>query len=284
MAPLLPVKKIYVDSQFMSADSVSGSNFIFELPFSITLPKECIFLIDDVCIPHTWYSIETNINDKLYIYLSYAAPASGTPISLIVQLPAGNYNGTLFQAELQSLLNAQLPGIFTVTYNATTSNVTIAATSAPTGCNFQILTDNDLSTSLNGLFTQSFNKSNPASINDILRNYGTAPKYSTSNPYTSGFLNFSPINNLYLSSPNLGTFTTLAPRGSMNVIKKIPVSADFGYMIIDRVVSTHDYLECGAQNLRSLEFNLRDGKGNYIQLHGENISFSVVFSTQMEDR
>jgi hypothetical protein len=50
-------------------------------------------------------------------------------------------------------------------------------------------------------------------------------------------LNLSPINNLYLSSPNLGTFTTLSPTGSMNVIKKIPVSAVWGYMIIDRVVS-----------------------------------------------
>ena len=70
----------------------------------------------------------------------------------------------------------------------------------------------------------------------------------------------------------------------MNVIKKIPVSADWGYMIIDRVVSQHDYLECGAQNLRTLEFNLRDAKGNHIPLHGENISFSIVFSTQLEDR
>ncbi len=97
-------------------------------------------------------------------------------------------------------------------------------------------------------------------------------------------MNLSPINNIYLSSPNLGTFTTLSPTGSMNVIKKIPVSADWGYMIIDRVVSQHDYLECGAQNLRTLEFNLRDAKGNYIPLHGENISFSIVFSTQLEDR
>ena len=97
-------------------------------------------------------------------------------------------------------------------------------------------------------------------------------------------MNFSPINNLYLSSPDLGTFTTLSPTGSMNVIKKIPVSADWGYMIIDRVVSQHDYLECGAQNLRTLEFNLRDAKGNEIPFHGENISFSIVFSTQLEDR
>ena len=108
--------------------------------------------------------------------------------------------------------------------------------------------------------------------------------YNSTKPYTSGFLNLSPINNLYLSSPNLGTFTTLSPTGSMNVIKKIPVSADWGYMIIDRVVSQHDYQECGSQNLRTLEFNLRDAKGNYVAMHGENISVSFVFSPQLEDR
>ena len=68
MAPHLPVKKIYVDSRFRTSDSDSSSNFKFPLPFSITLPKECIFLIDDVCIPHAWYTVETNVNDMIFIY------------------------------------------------------------------------------------------------------------------------------------------------------------------------------------------------------------------------
>jgi hypothetical protein len=55
-------------------------------------------------------------------------------------------------------------------------------------------------------------------------------------------------------------------------------------MTIDPVTSAHDYLECGGQTLRIIEFNLIDGQGNYIPLHGETISFSIVFSTQSEDR
>ena len=165
------------------------------------------------------------------------------------------------------------------------SNLTLSLPATTTSAVwFKILTDADIATRLNGSFTAYINARNPASINDILRNNGNSPQYNNGNPYTSGFLNLSPINNIYLSSPNLGTCTTIAPNGSQNVIKKIPVSADFGYMIIDRVVSQHDYLECGGQSLMTMEFNLRDSKGNYIPLHGDNISFSIVFSTQLEDR
>ena len=93
-------------------------------------------------------------------------------------------------------------------------------------------------------------------MNDVLRNYGSysgeTPQYNINNPYKSGFLNFQGINNIYLSSPNLGCFTTIGPKGEQTIIKKIPVSSEFGYMIIDRSVSQHDYLECGKTTLRTL--------------------------------
>jgi hypothetical protein len=121
-------------------------------------------------------------------------------------------------------------------------------------------------------------------MNDILRNYEieTQP-YSQSTPFRSGFLNFQGINNMYLSSPNLGTFTTIGTREEATIIKKIPVSSDFGYMIIDRSVSVHNYLECGKCTLKTLEFHLRDSKGRYVPMHGSNISFSIVFATKAED-
>ena len=118
-------------------------------------------------------------------------------------------------------------------------------------------------------------------MNEVLRNYGDwagkTNQYDNQIPYKSGFLNFQGINNMYLSSPNLGTFTTIGPRGEQTIIKKIPVSSEFGYMIIDRRTSQHDYLECGKTTLRTLEFNLRDSKGQFVPLHNANISFSLVF-------
>ena len=36
---MLPVKKIYVDTKYRTANSVSSSNFKYELPYCVTLPE-----------------------------------------------------------------------------------------------------------------------------------------------------------------------------------------------------------------------------------------------------
>ena len=124
-------------------------------------------------------------------------------------------------------------------------------------------------------------------MNEVLRNYGNydgkTEQCDSSFSFRSGFLNFQGIDNIYLSSPNLGSFTTIGPKGEQTIIKTIPVSSEFGSMIIDRSVSQHDYFECGKTTLRTLEFSLRDGKGRLVPLHNANISFSLVFSINSED-
>jgi hypothetical protein len=92
-----------------------------------------------------------------------------------------------------------------------------------------------------------------------------------------------PIRNIFISSPNLGSFNTLGSRGEANVICKVPVNADFGYMVICNIIAAHDFLNCSKQTLRTTEFNLRDVKGNYLPLHGGHCSFSIVFSSINED-
>ena len=89
--------------------------------------------------------------------------------------------------------------------------------------------------------------------------------------------------NIYLSSPNLGTYTTLGSRGESNILKKIPVTSNYGYLIVDSNTSNHDFLDCSDQTLNTIEFNLKDVTGNIIPLHGSNISFSIVFAAHNED-
>ena len=142
---------------------------------------------------------------------------------------------------------------------------------------FKILTDYELTTSLNGYFSATYDRLNPASLNDVIKNFDTKT-YKSSDPFESGFIDLQSINNIYISSPNLGSFTTLGSRGEQNIIKKVPVSSDFGYMIIDRVTASNDYLECSKCTLRTVEFHLKDSHGRYIPLHNANVSFSIIFS------
>ena len=66
----LPVKKIYVDTKNKTSDSVSNSQFKWELPETISLPHNCIFYIDDITIPYSWYTINANLNDRLFIQMT----------------------------------------------------------------------------------------------------------------------------------------------------------------------------------------------------------------------
>ena len=99
----LPVKKIYVDSQYRTADSLDTSSFKIELPHSISMPRDSIFMIDDVCIPHAWQTIETDFNDRLYFFMLNTQ--TGNTYSRSIQLPNGNYTGDLLGANLQIALD-----------------------------------------------------------------------------------------------------------------------------------------------------------------------------------
>ena len=84
--------------------------------------------------------------------------------------------------------------------------------------------------------------------------------------------------NIYLTSPNLSSFSTIGARGENNIIKKIPITSDFGYLIVDSITSDHDWLDCSGITLNNVEFVLKDVKGNDVPLHGSHVSFSIVFS------
>ena len=66
----LPVKKIYIDTRYRTTDSISTSQFKWELPDTLALAHNTIFHLDDISIPHSWYIVEEDVNDALYIQIS----------------------------------------------------------------------------------------------------------------------------------------------------------------------------------------------------------------------
>ena len=139
------------------------------------------------------------------------------------------------------------------------------------------------------LTTQNYDTDNIYSCNEVLNNHGFTslmygnPSLSIYPIYVSNFLSLGLVRNIYISSPNLGSFSTLGARGEANIIKKIPVTSSFGSMIVDTGVSNHDFLDCSNHCLSTIEFNIKDVQGNLLPLHGSNVSFSIVFATRNED-
>jgi hypothetical protein len=274
----LPVKKIYIDSKFKRHDSVSSSNFKIELPYTLKLPDNAIFYVDDVCIPHNWYTVEAGVNDKLYFRLQ--VQGGGAVNDYIITLSSKIYNGTQFAAEVQSKITAATSQTTTCVYDQQTRQISILIGVLET--NFW--TDDVLKLVVNNVtwFGPTFDRGHLSSGNDLLSNNNkqTSPKDLDVQYY----LSLQPVRNIYMRSPNISSFNTIGCNGESSVIKKIPVSSNQGEMIFNNITSANDFLDCSRATWKTLEFHLVDVNSNYINLHGADVSFSLILDKQLPDQ
>ena len=270
---MLPIKKIYIDTRFMSSDSESSSNFKVDLPMTVTLPEDTVFYIDDICIPHSWYTIDEERNNKFYFKIGST--------SYVKTVPSGNYSTITLNAILVALMNSvqnthtantNIPGnTIGISTSTTSSNQTyiVDAVQYTNALTFEILTDKQ---------AIRLNYPTPVqSINNYLNN--NVPKINTyASEYVSPYVNLNPIRNLYITSGNFGGYNTMSISGERGIVKKVPVRANFNEMIYDDAVLGIDYLDCSRQSLSRLEFQLKDVYGNYINLHCNHWSCSIIFA------
>ena len=130
---MLPITKIYIDSKFKTFDSVSSSNFKIDLQTTLLFPDNSVFYIDDISIPHSWYTVEENINDQLYIFITPKEPDQDNSgvLHKIVKIDAGNYTGADIATELLSKIGLAInsntrPNILQVSFNARKNTIAIS--------------------------------------------------------------------------------------------------------------------------------------------------------------
>ena len=97
--------------------------------------------------------------------------------------------------------------------------------------------------------------------------------------YESGFLDLLSAHNIYLHCTDSGHFDSTGVRCENTIIKTIPVSSSFGYLVIDSIVAPHDKMDVSRQLVKTIQFSLKGILGNAINLHGANCSFSLIFVT-----
>ena len=125
---MLPIKKVYVDSKYKTKDSKSDSNFKFELPSTCLMPHNTVFYVDDVCIPHSWTTINEN-NDKLYLR---TVDANNVTTDYLLTIPKQVYNGTTFNSRIYALIQSATSISPTSAYDANTHKIKMPLV---TGCN-----------------------------------------------------------------------------------------------------------------------------------------------------
>ena len=87
-----------------------------------------------------------------------------------------------------------------------------------------------------------------------------------------------------MRSPNISSFSTIGCNGESSIIKKIPVSSNNGDMIFNNITSANDFLDCSRATWKTLEFHLVDVNSKYVNLHGANVSFSLILDKQIPDQ
>ena len=292
MSSTLKFKKVYIDTKFKTPDSKSTSDFSIELPETMYFDNNSsVFYIDDVCIPHNWYSITENLNDKLYLYVS--TPSLNVSFSRIITLAYGTYTPETLATEIQTKINAATGTLgtdsltFSCTYKSLTNLLEIKVETSSIGTNgwgFYILTPGDLKTKLGGKFTLSYDTQYPHDCNEVIGNYIGDNDFNSKNAvWKKGQVNLQPIRNIYIHSSALGNLSNIGPDGSQTVIKKIPVTADFNSYIFDQTVMYNDYNSCSGQTLKKLDFQFKTSRGEIIDFHGINVSFSLIFSRAQPD-
>ena len=254
----LEVKKIYVDSRYRTANSRSDSDFSIQLGRNIFLPEKCVCHIENCIIPHSWYTIEEGINDTMYYIVT------GNTTYNTATIPSTNYTG----ASLAAALNLVLTNGLTASYDLNTNKISISSSQVGS---FMILTDYDLQ--------QRYGLTSPNSCNDIITNRTTKINYPGA-PWISGMLNLQGFRAVYISSSTMSNYNTLGPQGENSIIKKVITDSDFGYLIIDQLVSDHDYLSVERLTLNTIDFQIRDVRGNLIPFHDSPVSFTIIFTVQ----
>ena len=279
----LPIKKLYIDTRYKSSDSISSTNFKINLPQSLTFPNNSVFYVDDISIPNAWYVIEKNINDKLYINVT----SNNTLINkfYIITIDPGNYTAIDFANELHTKCALSITDIpaangnifLTITYNYKKNSIYFDCEHST--YKFRILTPQDLKTDyIYDKYDESYDRNNPQDFNEIIGNLESVSTYHQfPTAYETKAINLQTIRNLYLHS-SMGNYNSLSVQGESTIIKKIPVTANKNEYIFDQVMTSNDFGDCSNQTLRTISFQLKDSKGNDINLHGNNWSFSIIFS------
>ena len=108
-------RRLVVDSRFRTKESVSNSNFTINLPYAVTVPAGSLMYVDSICLSHAWPTVQTNINDHLYVQERLTGQAADT--MRIIQLAPSTYNAEELKDEVVLKLNtgSTLPGVYSAT-------------------------------------------------------------------------------------------------------------------------------------------------------------------------
>ena len=108
-------QRIYVDSRDREVGE-SASEFDYSLTNNIVVDRESVTILDSVLLPNSWYTVEKERNDILFI----RATLTNVEHYLVAPVAQGYYDVDSFATAVAAALNAvtQLSREYTATFDA----------------------------------------------------------------------------------------------------------------------------------------------------------------------
>ena len=122
----------------------------------------------------------------------------------------------------------------------------------------------------------AYDPQNPQDTSELF-NFESSTGYLST--HVSSFIDLRSKHSLFVHSPSFGNFTSIGPNGTRTILLKVPVDSAYG-SVIHFQHSGHpaDYIEISTRGLKSLSFELRDARGNFVSLNGGHWSMAIVFA------
>lgn len=230
-----------------SVDRISGNASAFVVPHH-RFNDSFAYRVCQVLIPYTFYNVTSNYN--VFSIMSGATIYN-------VTLPVGQYNLSQFITALQTGLNALAVGVFTITtdpitYNMTITNATIPFTYIGTSNSYQITG-----------YGQS--------------NIGPSLSITAPNIYNLGGTDYIDIISTQLAHSDTKVISSKFT--SSTLIQRIPTNQySFGQTIL--FMTRHPHIFTTKLNLtEDIEINLQDNNGNIINLNGRDWELVLKYYT-----
>ncbi len=304
----VPYRKVYIESRHRT--SGTNSDFTFDLPVTVTYGKNVCAIVQDFSCSASWYSIEADVNDRLYFLERYKTTAGGLILSTlhVVILDEGAYDGHTLAVEIAAKMQAASSQDaisnfqFTAVFVPAKNNILITLTAALVlthQATFELIADDSLrsmdywlSSQISGLLTSLpvWSTLDPKSVNNVLgldsgtlngdvafANGRLIATTDLSSSVSTGHVDVRQHNTLLLHSSSF-QYNSLGSLGVMTILRRIPVAVALGDVIHNQHSGNpHDNVEVSGMTLQRLHFKLLDARNRNINLRGGNVSFTLVF-------
>jgi len=219
--------------------------------------------VSDVLLKNTLTTIE-EFNENMYVRVDGA--------DKILKLDRRNYNVLELALHIAAKPNTVVVA-FRGMDDVYNSKVLIDIDSSHT---FRIFTDEELKLNNMNWTGEWYDKYNLKSVNSVMGNYGVSKTHDANSPFLSGRISLQPLDYVLLSSFGLGYTSYGSREGERHIVKKIPL-APYGELTAIPFFDISDSIPVHTISLTRLKFVVTDPYGNAVDLHGSNISFSLLF-------